>query len=83
MSSKIQIVGLVWWATEETLNTAFSKFGTITETIVVYDRETHKCRGLGYVTYSSHDEALQAVNGMDGHELEGRRITVTLYPANA
>jgi cold-inducible RNA-binding protein len=40
------------------------------------DRNTGRCRGFGYVTYSTTDEAHAAVNDLNTQQLDGRRIRV-------
>ncbi|KAL2481407.1 RNA-binding protein CP29B [Abeliophyllum distichum] len=48
---------------------------------VVYDRESGRSRGFGFVTYSSADEVNNAVQSLDGMDLDGRSIRVS--PAEA
>ena len=45
------------------------------------DRETGRSRGFGFITFSTEDEANNAVAGMNEAEFEGRRLKVNL--ANA
>ncbi|KAJ7145313.1 hypothetical protein C8R43DRAFT_1012284 [Mycena crocata] len=45
------------------------------------DRETGRSRGFGFVTYSSDNEAQNAIDKMNEQDLEGRRVRVNM--ANA
>ncbi|CAG7854227.1 SubName: Full=Related to glycine-rich RNA-binding protein {ECO:0000313/EMBL:CCA67534.1} [Serendipita indica DSM 11827] len=45
------------------------------------DRETGRSRGFGFVTYSSEEEASNAISGLNETSLDGRQIKVNL--ANA
>jgi RNA recognition motif-containing protein len=76
MSSKLYVGNLAYNTTKESLEQAFAQFGTVTEAIVVTDRDTGSSRGFGFVTMSSAEEAAAAREGMDGADLEGRRLKV-------
>ncbi|CAB78428.1 RNA-binding protein like [Arabidopsis thaliana] len=65
--------------TDDMLREAFSGYGNVVDAIVMRDRYTDRSRGFGFVTYSSHSEAEAAVSGMDGKELNGRRVSVKLF----
>lgn len=45
------------------------------------DNETGRTRGFGFVTYGSRQEANSAIAGLHEHELDGRRINVSLAKA--
>jgi cold-inducible RNA-binding protein len=47
------------------------------------DRETHRSRGFGFVTYSTEAEAHEAINRMNDTELDGRRIRVNIANARS
>ena len=76
MGNKIFVGGLNWDATEDDIREAFGASGTITEAVVVQDRDTGRSRGFGFVTYSSDEEANAAVEKFDGEEFMGRKLTV-------
>jgi len=54
----------------------FAEFGSITESNVVYDRETGRSRGFGFVAYSEEPSADAALKAMDQAEIGGRTINV-------
>ncbi|KAN0130289.1 hypothetical protein V8E53_011912, partial [Lactarius tabidus] len=76
MCAKLYVGNLSWNTTDESLTTAFSEFGSVTDVIVMRDRETGRSRGFGFVSYSSEDEANAAVASMNDQELDGRRLKV-------
>jgi len=76
MGNKIFVGGLNWDATEDDIREAFGESGTITEAVVVQDRDTGRSRGFGFVTYSSDEEANAAVEKFDGQDFMGRKLTV-------
>jgi len=73
---KLFVGGLSWNTTDDGLRQAFERFGQIVEAKVITDRETGRSRGFGFVTFSQDESAQQAINEMNGTQLEGRRIQV-------
>ncbi|KAI3823001.1 hypothetical protein L1987_10604 [Smallanthus sonchifolius] len=78
MSSKLYIGGLSYQTDDHSLKEAFSGFGDVVEARVITDRETGRSRGFGFVNYTSDDCASEAMKAMDGQELNGRSIRVSL-----
>ncbi|CAL1707796.1 unnamed protein product [Somion occarium] len=76
--SKLYIGNLSWNTTDETLRDAFGQYGSVTDSIVMRDRETGRSRGFGFVTFSSEDEANAAISGLNEADLDGRRIRVNV-----
>ncbi|XP_073311133.1 glycine-rich RNA-binding protein-like [Primulina huaijiensis] len=68
--------GLAWATTDQTLEQAFSQFGDVIESKVVNDRETGRSRGFGFVTFKDEQSMRDAIEGMNGQDLDGRNITV-------
>ncbi|KAJ7237317.1 hypothetical protein B0H12DRAFT_1026372, partial [Mycena haematopus] len=66
---------------DASLKNCFSSFGQVTDSIVMVDRDTGRSRGFGFVTFSTDDEAQNAINEMNERELDGRRLRVNM--ANA
>jgi len=73
---KLFVGGLPWALTSDDLREVFAEFGSITEANVVYDRETGRSRGFGFVAYTEEDAASAALNAMDQAEIGGRTINV-------
>lgn len=79
--NKLYIGNLSWGMDDESLQELFSEFGRVTDAKVVMDRETGRSRGFGFVTLSNANEVNEAVSALDGVEVDGRTIRVSL--ANA
>ena len=73
---KIFVGSLSWNTTDEGLRQAFERFGEIDYVRVVTDRETGRSRGFGFVTFRNRDEGQNAIESMNGTELDGRTIKV-------
>jgi len=76
MSKKLFVGGISWGTDDEGLRSAFARFGAVTDAKVITDRETGRSRGFGFVTLENDDEAVTAMNEMNGSELDGRTINV-------
>uniref|UniRef100_A0A8C1HMX5 RNA binding motif protein 28 n=1 Tax=Cyprinus carpio carpio TaxID=630221 RepID=A0A8C1HMX5_CYPCA len=63
-------------ATNEHLAEVFSEIGPLKNCFVVRDRETEKCRGFGYVTFSMEEDAQRAIKEVKVYE--GEKIFVTV-----
>ncbi|MDA1213147.1 MAG: RNA-binding protein [Planctomycetota bacterium] len=74
MSKNLYVGNLPFSATSDSLREAFSKFGTVTSSSVVTDRETGRSRGFGFVEMESGGDA--AIEEMNGKDFEGRTLTV-------
>lgn len=76
MNNKLFVGGLSWGTDDDGLRTAFEKFGDVTEAKVITDRDTGRSRGFGFVTYQESGDAQQAMEEMNGTQLDGRTLTV-------
>lgn len=76
MAKNIYVGNLVWGATGEELRGLFEPFGTVEKAQVVTDRETGRSRGFGFVVMTNDDEADRAIQELNGHDLNGRPLTV-------
>ncbi|XP_044110663.1 cold-inducible RNA-binding protein isoform X3 [Neovison vison] len=71
---KLFVGGLSFDTNEQSLEQVFSKYGQISEVVVVKDRETQRSRGFGFVTFENIDDAKDAMMAMNGKE-EGTEAT--------
>ncbi|XP_012884148.1 PREDICTED: RNA-binding motif protein, X-linked-like-2 [Dipodomys ordii] len=73
---KLFIGGLNPETDEKALETAFGKYGRISEVLLMKDRETAKSRGFAFVTFESPADAKAAARDMNGKSLDGKAIKV-------
>lgn len=76
MGNRLYVGNLSFNSTADTLRTAFSAFGEVTDAHVASDRETGQSRGFGFVTMNSAQEAQKAIASMNGALLDGRAVRV-------
>ena len=76
MAKNIYVGNLVWGATPEELRGLFEPFGAVEKAQIVTDRETGRSRGFGFVVMTNDDEADRAIQELNGHDLNGRPLTV-------
>ncbi len=61
---------------EDQLVQAFEAFGAVKSVRLVTDRETGRPRGFGFVEMEDSAGGLAAIDGLDGSDLEGRKLVV-------
>ncbi|XP_057966434.1 heterogeneous nuclear ribonucleoprotein 1-like isoform X2 [Malania oleifera] len=74
-TKKIFVGGLASTVTESDFKKYFDQFGTITDVVVMYDHNTQRPRGFGFITYDS-EEAVDRVLHKTFHELNGKMVEV-------
>ncbi|KAA8530166.1 hypothetical protein F0562_004875 [Nyssa sinensis] len=77
-SFKIYVGNLPWQVDNARLEQVFSEHGKVVDVRVVYDRETGRSRGFGFVTMSSETELNDAIAALDGQSLDGRALRVNV-----
>ena len=58
--------------TETELRAAFEPYGEIARIQIITDRDTGQARGFGFVEMASDEEAVKAIAGLNGTQLDGR-----------
>lgn len=74
-TKKIFVGGLASTVTESDFKLYFDQFGTVTDVVVMYDHNTQRPRGFGFITYDS-EEAVDRVLHKTFHELNGKMVEV-------
>ena len=73
---KLYVGNLSFQTTEQDLRELFGAHGTVTDAVVMMDRDTQRPRGFGFVTMSSSDEGQSAIAAINGQNHDGRDLTV-------
>ncbi|KAK3445886.1 hypothetical protein EUGRSUZ_A01097 [Eucalyptus grandis] len=71
------VIGLSWSVDEKSLQDAFSSFGEVTEVKILYDKDSGRSRGFGFVCFTNQADATCAKDAMDGKALLGRPLRIS------
>ncbi len=70
-------VGSLPWSIEEAdLRESFEAYGTVESVKIVTDKFTGRSKGFGFVEMSNDEEALKAIEELNGVTVQGRAIVV-------
>ncbi len=75
-SVNIYIGNVSFDTTEEQLRQAFEGYGEVSNVNIISDRDTGRPRGFAFVEMSAKDNAIAAISGLNGHEMNGRALNV-------
>ncbi len=76
MGTKLYVGNLSFRVSSEDLQEYFGAAGPVESANVVYDRETGRSRGFGFVEMASEDAATAAIAQFNGQDYDGRNIVV-------
>lgn len=74
--NKIYVGNLPWSVTSEQLQELFAPYGEVVSAQVISDKFSGRSKGFGFVEYGTEEEMQQAIENMNGKELEGRALVV-------
>jgi len=72
------VSNLGFHTSDDDLRKLFEAFGEVSSAKVITDRESGRSRGFGFVEMSSSTDATTAMNKLNGKEIEGRMISVSV-----
>jgi len=72
------IGSLAYATTDDSLKAHFEQIGAVKSAKVITDRETNRSKGFGFVEFEDEANNQKAVDELNGKELDGRAINVSL-----
>ena len=78
MQNKLFVGNISWDASDEDLKQMFAAHGEVTSARIVTDKMTGKSRGFGFVEMATDEQAQAAIAALDGADLAGRPIAVSI-----
>ena len=77
MGTRLYVGNLSFQTTEESLRAAFGGDGRqVTEVKIMLDRDTGRSRGFAFVEMATEQDAQNAIQAMNGADLDGRPLKV-------
>ena len=78
MGKKIYVGNLSFNVETDQLRDVFAQYGTVDTANVISDRYTGRSKGFGFIEMSTESEAQTAISSLDGSDLGGRSMKVSL-----
>lgn len=79
MAGQNLFIGSLAYATnDDTLKAHFEQIGPVKSARVITDRESGRSKGFGFVEFENDPDNQKAVDQLDGKDLDGRPINVSL-----
>lgn len=72
----IYIGNLSFNTTEDQIRQAFTAFGEVSTVNIITDKYSGESKGFGFVEMGSKSEAIAAISGLNGQEIDGRSVKV-------
>ncbi len=72
---KVFVGNLPWKYTSEDLQSLFGDYGVVAARVIM-DRDSGRSRGFGFVELDSSEHVSNAMEGLNGHEVEGRQLRI-------
>lgn len=76
--SKLYVGNLPFATTAQDLEALFAQAGQVSVVEVVFDKLSGRSRGFAFVTMASPADAQKAIEQFEGHDVGGRKLTVSL-----
>src|SRR5215204_2985018 len=72
----LYVGNLSYRMTEDALRQEFEQYGQVTSCTIIMDKATGQSKGFGFLEMASPEEAQAAITGLNGREIQGRRLNV-------
>ena len=76
MSQRVYVGNLSYETHEDKLNALFAEYGEIESVNMMTERRTGRPRGFAFVEMSTDEAAQQAIEALNGKEVDGRELKI-------
>jgi RNA recognition motif-containing protein len=77
VGKKLHVGNLTYSATSSDLQGWFTPFGTVQSAQVIFDQNTGRSKGFGFVEMDTDAQAQAAIQGLHDQDHDGRRLMVS------
>jgi RNA recognition motif-containing protein len=78
MNNKLFVGNLPFSLSEDDLSELFSQYGEVVSCSMPTDRDTGRKRGFAFVEMKDQSQAEAAITGLNGRQVEGRALSVSV-----
>jgi len=78
LATKLYVGNLTYDTTEEAIKTAFSAIGELESVSLITDKRSGESKGFAFVEMSNEAEATSAIEQLNGTEIDGRAMNVSI-----
>ena len=78
MSNNLYVGNLTFDTSSADLESLFAPHGEVSKAQVITDRDSGRSRGFGFVEMATAEAAQSAIDALDGHDVDGRQLTVNV-----
>jgi RNA recognition motif-containing protein len=72
----IYIGNIAYTMDDHDLEQLFGEFGEVSSARIIIDRATNRSKGFGFVEMTNDEEGRQAIEALEGKEINGRNLRV-------
>jgi cold-inducible RNA-binding protein len=76
VNNKLFVGNISWNTTEDDLKKFFEQVGEVLEAKIIMDRIKNRSKGMGFVTMATDELAAEAIEKLNGQDLDSRPIRV-------
>ncbi|MBW6441593.1 RNA-binding protein [Patescibacteria group bacterium] len=76
--TKLYVGNLPYSVNDDALKDMFSAYGNVLSASIIFDRMSGRSKGFGFVELEDDGEAEKAISEMNGKEIDGRGIVVSI-----
>ena len=73
----IFVANIPFKSRKKDLENLFMQYGSVEKAYIIYDKERRRSKGYGFVEMLNEDEAKEAMEKLNGYELNGKVLVVT------